>query len=153
MRPYNCVAGTRLPKRLKRALERPTGPHRRKPAYPRDTGLRPTPRYMHPSSRDFRLCCDCGDMPVPTSTRPKFAIVIVKRYPRRPDNIRGRRERRADYLPRGRGRAKQVYNHYPYPYTRTYVRANTCSIFLTAYRTYVRYRETRNSLLFFRAPV
>ena len=68
-------------------------------------------------------------MPTPTSTRPKFAIVIVKRYPRHSDNIRRRRERRADYLPRGRGRAKQVYNHYPYPYTRIYVRANTCSIF------------------------
>ena len=28
-----------------------------------------------------------------------------------------------------RGRSRQVYNHHPYPYTRTYVLANTCSIF------------------------
>jgi len=91
--------------------------------------------------------------PTPTIQLPESCIVVVKRYPRRPDNIRGRRERRADYLPRLRGRSRQVYNHHPYPHTRTRVLANKCSIFLPAYRTYVRYRETRESLLFFRAPV
>lgn len=28
-----------------------------------------------------------------------------------------------------RGRSRQVYNHHPYPYTRTFVLANRCSIF------------------------
>ena len=65
---------------------------------------------------------------MPTSTRPKFAIVIVKRYPRCQANSLGRGERRADYLRRGRGEQNRCITTTPTPIPE-HVFARTCVLF------------------------